>query len=61
MKAVILVEFLTDEGRWYQRQGVETEKARSPVRVRDMGILNKMFIFLSQGVRYGDIKQNASE
>ena len=33
---------LTDGGRWYQRRGAEIEKARSPVRVRDLGILHKM-------------------
>ena len=40
--AMMLVKFLTDEGRWYQRQGAETEKAQSPVRLRDLGILHRM-------------------
>ena len=42
LKDVMLVEFLTDGGRWCQRRGAEIEKARSPVRVWDLGILHKM-------------------
>ena len=39
---VMLVEFLTDGGRLCQTRGAEIEKARSPVRVWDLGILHKM-------------------
>ena len=42
LKDVMLVVYLTDGGIWCQRRGVEIEKARSPVRVWDLGILHKM-------------------
>ena len=42
LKDVMLVEFLTDGGRWCQRRGAEIEKARLLVRVWDLGILHKM-------------------
>ena len=42
LKDVMLVEYLTDGGRRCQRRGAEIEKARSPVRVWNLGILHKM-------------------
>ena len=42
LKDIMLLEFLTDGGRWYQSRGAEKEKTRPLVRVRDLGTSHNM-------------------